>query len=95
MFCNRHYNSTSHSLDRFVWNVNHIVLWLGEALDFLLQTVWFDKQSYTHVDLCNESLLFLIKKKIMKNKKQYSVSIGKEKRKKRKKESTSLSFLVN
>lgn len=43
-FCYRHYNRAAHNLVRFVWNVDHIVPWLGEVLEFLLQTVWFDKQ---------------------------------------------------
>lgn len=37
-------NGAAHYLARYDWNVNLIVVWGGEVLDFASQVVWLDKQ---------------------------------------------------
>lgn len=45
VFFYRRCNRVAHSLARFVWNVEKIILWYGDVPKFLLQTTWFDKKS--------------------------------------------------
>lgn len=41
-FASRLCNIAAHRLARNSWHVNQAVLWHGDMLDFLTQTVWFD-----------------------------------------------------